>query len=160
MKSQFLGLFLILIVVNSSFCTDVMKNLRNKNTKQANKTHVNQIHDKGYEHILYNPTIFGAKKNFNIKFIGPDEVMKQDKELQEFHNLGNSVSESVLDPTKRDKVIQVGIPAGERSVETYTYQIKESFSRKNDDKSKDVDVGSALKETKKIEKDAEALKSK
>ena len=162
MKSQFLGLFLILIVVNSSICTDVMKNLRSKSKKQSqsNKTHINQIHDKGYEHILYNPTIFGVKKNFNIKFTSPEEVMKHDKELEEFHHQGNSVSESVLDPTKRDKVIQIGIPSGKRSIETYTYHNKENFSRKNDDDKPLVDVENVVKDTKRIEDKANELKSK
>ena len=161
MKVQCLGLFLILICVNNAFSTD--KNLRNKNKqeslKPAGTSHIGTLQDAGFEHILYNPPIFNSKKDFHIKFQTPEEAAKIEAMSNDEFKGPKTVSASILDPTKRNKVIQIGIPAGERSVETYTYHLQDNESflskRKEND---DIKLQGTIKDAKNIGERATALK--
>ena len=165
MKVQCLGLFLILICVNSAFST---VNLRNKNKqgnnlKPAGTSHVGTIQDAGFNHILYNPPIFNSKKDFHIKFQTPEEAAKIEAMSNDEFKGPKTVSASVLDSTKRNKVIQIGIPAGERSVETYTYHLNDNENFLNQRKEKEGDIKklqATIDTAKQIGERANALKSK
>ena len=158
MKVQCLGLFLILICVNNAFSTD--KNLRKQESlKPAGTSHIGTLQDAGFEHILYNPPIFNSKKDFHIKFQTPEEAAKIEAMSNDEFKGPKTVSASILDPTKRNKVIQIGIPAGERSVETYTYHLQdnESFLSKRKDND-DIKLQGTIVDAKKIGERATALK--